>query len=346
MNKYFFLAVSLSVSSLLFSCKPDDNTGSGDGGNTQQERLAEGIYEPDNKISTVSYDGVVEEQWSWADRRLDHVSYQDGSMATCAYNGDYLSTVSSEEDGSVMEIRYFYNGGLLSNYDIYYDNMLAVSARVNHNAANKISNAVFTISDEYIDLIAGDISGMKSLSNVVGERMAKSLVRMAKFKSLNSSKIELTNTAVAASYKWEGDNVVEEAMSANINMTLSAEEVAMLETMAGVDIPDAIMALLGSSGLPLQMTMADTMSYTFDDKKNPYCYCWVEGVGANTLSRNNPVSTIEKGKESIAISMMGQVVPLQEEPFESHTAYVYTYNEANCPTTVVSDGSTTTITYK
>lgn len=347
MNKCLFFAISLSVSSLLFSCKPDDtpNTG-GNGENTPQERLAEGIYEPDNKISSVAYDGVTEEQWSWADRRLDHVSYEYGSMITCGYNGDYLSTVTSVEDGITMESRFFYNGGFLSNYEIYQDNMLVVSARVTHNASNKISNTVFTISDEYIEMIMGDIVGMKTLSNIVGERVAQSVLRMAKLKALDSDKAELTGTSVVAAYDWEGDNVVEERMSLSVNMTLSAEELSMLETMFGVDVPDAIISLIGSTGLPLQIAMADTMSYTYDDKRNPYCYCWVEGITATTLSCNNPVSVAESGNESIAISMMGQVVPLQESPYESNSTFVYTYNEANCPISVVSnDGSSKTITY-
>lgn len=108
MKKYLFLAVSLSA--LLFSCGPDGPDG--EGGGTQPERWAEGIYEPGNKINTVAYDGVPEEQWSWAGNRLDHISYVYGSMITFGYSGDYLSSVSSEEDGTTMEIRYFYIGGI------------------------------------------------------------------------------------------------------------------------------------------------------------------------------------------------------------------------------------------
>ncbi len=348
MKKTLFYACLLSASAMLFSCNPDDNNNSNgeDGGTTPQERLSEGIYEPDNKINTVAYDDFVDEWWSWADRKLDHIAYSDGLSLTLGYDGDYLSTVSTVNDDEPVEARFFYNSGKLSNYDMYYNNALALSVNVSHNASNKISNANITISDDYINMLMGDFGGMMSLDNLLGKRVSQSLQNIAKLKSLPSSKFQISDKTVTASYNWEGDNVVQEIISANISIILSAEELTVLESLFGFEIPDAVMALLGSSGLPLQFALSDTLFYSYDDKKNPYYYCWAEGVTANTLSRNNPLQVSQSGCESISISMMGQVIPLQDEPYESVSSVAYTYNDADCPLTIISDGSTKTITYK
>lgn len=348
MKKTLFYACLLSVSAMLFSCNPDDdNNPNGEGGgNISQERLSEGIYEPDNKINTVAHDDFVYERWSWVDRKLDHIAYYDGSSLTLGYDGDYLSTVTTENDDEPIEARFFYNGGKLSNYDMYQNNALAVSVNVVHNASNKISNANITISDDYINMLIGDFGGMKTLDNLLGKRVSQSLQNIAKLKSLPSSKFQISDKSVTAAYSWEGDNVVQEIISANISIVISGEELAVLETLFGLEIPDAIMSLLGSTGLPLQFALTDTLSYSYDDKINPYYYCWAEGVTANTLSRNNPLQVSQSGSESISISMMGQVIPLQDEPYESVSSSVYTYNDANCPLTITSDGSTKTITYK
>ena len=93
----------------------------------------------------------------------------------------------------------------------------------------------------------------------------------------------------------------------------------------------AAMTMMGGS-LPLQVTLADTATATYDTMYNPYFCNWGEIVSQHSLSRANPLVVNNHFVVAISVNLMGQQQPLFTRPQDTLEEYTYEYNDKHYPT--------------
>ena len=102
---------------------------------------------------------------------------------------------------------------------------------------------------------------------------------------------------------------------------------------------------------PLVLSIKDTLSYTYDSKKNPYYMMLSEGPMAKSLSINNPLTEHNSGvvdfNLSATIPILNIELPLsQSVPISFDNSWAYNYNEKGFPTCIIeSEGAAKDIRY-
>lgn len=310
---------------------------------------AEGVYHPVMKIATVNADGVLTQEWTWAGDNLDKIVTPDGGATTYSYSGNYISKVLATGD-QMEELRYYYDeSNKFSKCEIYYEGMKAVTMNLTHNAVGKLDGAEVLVEDIFLLSLAGNLLGGGSLfEQLVGRKAAESMIMMAKLQHANSPKFTMGSKEFGMTLEWDGENLSKQILSGNASVVLDTNDLKMLQMF--LDIPEQYlsliqMAMMLQGGIPLSLTLSDTIACTYDTNYNPFFCNWGEIFSHRNLSMNNALSMTNAGSVAISVSLMGQAMELYKYPLDQYAEYQYQYNDKRYPTKVSSD-SDIEYTYK
>lgn len=310
---------------------------------------AEGIFHPVMHIATVSEDGVLTQEWNWVGDNLDKITAPDGGVTTYNYSGNYISKVSTTGD-QAEELRYYYDeNNKFTKCEIYYNGLQSIVMNLTHNAAGKVSGAEVLIDDNFLLSLAGSLLGGGSLfEKLVGRQAAESLITMAKLQYAKNPKFSVGNKEFGMTLEWNGENLSNQIINGNVSIILDTNDLNMLQMF--VEIPEEylpmiqmVMALQG--GLPISLTINDTITCTYDTNYNPFFCNWGEIFSHRNLSLNNALTMTNVGSVSISASLLGQTMDLYNYPLNQYAEYEYQYNDKRYPTHVNSD-SNIEYTYK
>ena len=300
---------------------------------------AEGVYHPVMQIATVTEDDAVSEQWTWIGDNLDHIDLTAGGTTTYNYSGDLIQKVSSTGN-QPLELRYAYSGKQFSKCEAYYENQLAATLGFLHNANGKISTADITVEDAFLLSQLGNIIGGGFLKKMVGKPMAETLVKMAQLSQLDNSKFSMGNKVIGMTLVWDGDDVAKQILNANVSVILDTSDMNLLNQL-GV-IPQEYqsiiqLAMLYGGGLPLTLSITDTINATYDNNYNPHFCNWGEIFSPQNLSLHNVLTLTNSGVIDVQVTVMGQTMNLYQQPINDYTEYMYQYNDKKYPTEVSGD---------
>lgn len=310
---------------------------------------AEGIYHPVMKLATVTEDGVLTQEWNWVGDNLDKITSPDGGATTYNYTGNYISKVSTAGD-QTEELRYYYDeSNKFTKCEIFYDGMQAVTMNLTHNAAGKLSGAEVLVEDSFLlSLASGLLGGGSLFEQLVGRQAAESMIIMAKLQHAKNPKFTMGSKEFGMVLDWNGENLSSQVINGNASVILDTNDLNLLQMF--LDIPDEYlgliqMAMMFQGGLPLTLTLNDTIACTYDTNYNPFFCNWGEIFSHRNLSLNNASTMRMSGAVSISASMMGQTMDLYSYPLSDYQEYEYQYNEKRYPTQV-SSGTEVLYTYK
>ena len=96
--------------------------------------------------------------------------------------------------------------------------------------------------------------------------------------------------------------------------------------------------------------------YSLDKNHNPWRYCWIEGLTASNLSKNNPITETTTGSADATITLVlpeslpfvgGMSYPFERTvPLDSKVVRDFSYNGKGFPDALTVDGKTYDITYE
>ncbi|MBQ6068524.1 MAG: hypothetical protein IJK84_03385 [Bacteroidales bacterium] len=305
---------------------------------------AEGVYHPVMKIATVSENGSLAQEWSWVGDNLDRIEGVDGSTTAYSYMGNYISKVTSTGD-QAQEIRYSYDANnTFASCDLYYGGAKAVGLSFEHNASGKLSGADITIDDNFLLSLAGNLLGFGTgFEKLLGRQGAEALIMMVRLSHNGGAKFSVGEKAINAALEWEGDNVSKMIVSGNVTVLVDTNDLNLLSRFVEIPaeyLPIIQLAMSFNGGLPITLTMSDTIACTYDTNYNPRFCNWGEIMSPQVLSLNNVLTMTTTGSISITASLLGQILPLYSYPMDDYTEYQYQYNEKRYPTHVSGDVET------
>ena len=302
---------------------------------------SEGVYHPVMQIATVNENGVLTQEWTWVGDNLDKITTPDGGATTYNYSGNYISKVSTTGD-QMEELRYYYDeSNKFSKCEIYYDGMQAVTMNLTHNAAGKVSGAEVLVEDSFLlSLASGLLGGGSLFEQLVGRKAAEAMIMMAKLQHAKEPKFTMGNKEFGMTLEWNGENLSNQILNGNASIILDTNDLNLLQMF--IDIPEEYqgliqMVMMLQGGLPLTLTLSDTIACTYDTNYNPFFCNWGEIFSHRNLSLNNALTMTMTGSVAISASLMGQTMNLYEYPLNDYTEYQYQYNDKRYPTQVSSD---------
>lgn len=337
MKKVFVSLLVVAVAACTVSCKKEPVP-------DPVPVYEEGIYHPCQKLATVTENGVLSEEWNWSNDNLNTITMtESGSSTVYSYSGDFITKVVSARDFG-EEIRYTYTGNQFSGCEIYYEGALAVTMTMQHNAEGKVSGADIVIDDNFLLSMAGNLLGKGSaFERLVGRSTAESMILMARLSNRpGAPKFEISDKTFSMNFLWTGENLTQQVISGVVTISVSIEDIDFIRQF--VNIPDEYLSLvqmammLTGGQLPLRLTLADTISTTYDDKYNPMFCNWGEIFSPQNLSLNNVLTMANSGLFKLSVALMGQETDLFSQPQNSEQSFSYEYNSKNYPTKVLSDG--------
>lgn len=350
MKKFAVAVCALAMLASIVSCKKKPNEDDPIVKDPVPE-YAEGVFHPVMHLSTVAEDGTITEEYTWNGEDLASIRYTDGSVVNYTYENGKISKISTTIEGSSMEVRYFYTGNQMSKCEVYADAQKAIDMLMRHNEQNKINGATVTIDQDFLLSLVGDLTGKAAfLNNVCGEAVTKAMTKMAKIAAKDMRKLTIDSQVIELSCDWAGENVSNQYVSAVVNVKLSSEDLTGLGDILPEEI-QAMLSLIVMGGLPLSLTLNDTISATYDNYYNPNFCNWGGLMSmdftnpnlAGMLSLNNVLTTTNNGTISISINL-GQPAELFNQPIANeYNEYTYLYNDKKYPTQM--NAGETTITY-
>lgn len=301
---------------------------------------AEGIYHPCMKIATVTKDGELSQEWNWSGTNLEYITQVGEGTTTYSYSGDYITKVVSNND-LAEELHYTYNGTQMSRCDVYYSGALAITIDFQHNAAGRISGGDVTIDDNFLMSLAGNLLGKGSaFEKLMGTQAATTLVQMAQAPGFSDGrKLSISDKTFSVVFDWNGENVDRQILSGSLTLNVSNDDLELIqqflpipeEYQSVLQMIQTAMVMMGGT-LPLQVTLADTATATYDTMYNPYFCNWGELISQRSLSRANPLVVNNHFVFTISINLMGQQQPLFTRPQDTLEEYTYEYNDKHYPT--------------
>lgn len=321
---------------MLSACKDEPVTPSNSEPSTPEVPTGDGVYMPSAKIAKVIRDEEETERWNWDGNLLMSIDRVEMGeyvpMSVFAYTNSRLQTLSGEVQGTPITATFNYNGNLLTSVSASSDGTPMADILLEHNASDQVSRLTLDVNS--------DLLGM--LSQLLGEGFGKA----------RPSKLALDGTAVNVDLVWQGENVVQEIISAEVNGRVTLGEVRQMvniDSLAGAF--SGLLALIDdTTSFPLTVSVLDTISMTYDDHPNPL-QGFLGALQASALSANNVLTSVSSGTATITISI---VTPYTTFPFtlpypipsQSQT-YTYTYNAAGYPETITTEeGSVTQYVYQ
>lgn len=346
MKKLFVALCALAMVALV-ACKKDKPTPSNNDPTPSEQRdTREGAYDPVCKITGIVYsDDTAPETWLW-DPETGHLlsvnddDYCGGYVERISFNyrndgrvdyvnvrnlslGDFLQNM--EVDGTLQVT---YNGDYISGLTVLNNGTQVLAAQVEHNSSTKkISGASIDLSDNMLLGLFNDL-----LTQFLGD-------------SANSGDMitSVDNVIGNVLLTWDGNNVSQSLLSIGFR---AATTLGTLVNLVGQDNLDmfgqygSLLALAAAFApnqpLYFNVTVADTVDYSYDDKVNPFFH-YLGRIDISALSANNVVAAIHTGIAHVAIttSLNGQTTQFYETdyplPLESTFNDYLEYNEAGCP---------------
>ena len=280
----------------------------------------EGVFHPVMKLASISDDGTVTQEWNWIGDNLDRITRNGTVLKTYSYEGDMIMRVSNNE-GLGEELRYTYANGQMTKCELYYQDVLAVTVDLQHNAEGKLSGGI---------------------EQLLGSSMAKNQVQFAKIADrAGDSKFSIGDKSFTLGFVWNGENVDKQIINGRFVVNVSSEDLEMVQNF--MDIPEEYLSMiqmammLGGGTLPLQVDLADTITATYDEMYNPMFCNWGEIFSPQTLSRSNVLVMNNYFEVALSVSMMGQSMELLRRPTETLEEYTYQYNDKKYPVKVMGD---------
>lgn len=334
---------------LMAGCKKEEqpnNQGSGNSNPVVQHDEREGAYDPVCKISGITYsDGSEAEVWSWQDGRLQHVN--QNVMFSYLSDGRVdqvdISNLSLGEllPGTQLSgtLHLDYSGDYISNLTVSNNGMQVLAAQVQHDDnSHKVSGATLDMSE---DLLL-DLFNML-LAQFLNDSTGSGNVATS-----------VDNVTGSVAFQWEGNNVsqarlnvgfrVESTVGTLVNL-VGEENLSMFGTYGSL----LAMAAARTPNLPLyfDVTVGDTVDYTYDNKVNPFKN-YLGRVHISCLSANNMNLEVHSGNAHVAISttILYQTVQVYQTsyplPIGSNSYEYMEYNAAGCPLRIRDDGGVVT----
>ena len=356
MKKFVVAVCALALMAGAVSCKKDPDDIDPIVEEDPVPEYAEGVYHPVMHLSTVAEDGAITEEYTWNGNDLASISYTDGSTVNYTYENGMISKINTNLEGMDMEVRYFYVGNQLTKCEVYAAAQKAIDMEMHHNELNKISGATLTVDQNFLLSLMGDLTGKSAfLNNVCGEAVTKAMVKMAQVAAKDVRKLTIDSQVIELSCDWVGENVVNQYVTAAINVKISSADLSLL----GDAIPEELQAVLPlidmMGGLPLTLALNDTITATYDEYYNPYFCNWgglmsMDFTNPNLsgmLSLNNVLTTTNNGSMAISMDFMGQVMDFMNQPIANeYNEYSYLYNDKKYPTQKEAAEATITYSYK
>lgn len=354
------ITIALCTIALILAsgCKKDDEINSNFNPPNPVPTYTEGYYRPYAQIATIEEDGIIAETWLWNGSDLNSIAKANGdsiyfrytskNLPKTSYDWKYISHVN--KIGSQKEdIRYYYQGQSMVKCEIYYNNFLAVTMDLAHNADGKISNADMTIDDEFLLNMAGSILGKgAAFEKLVGTKTAEQMILMAKLAQKDDSKLSIGDKKFGMTLVWDGNNLKQQILNGTVAINISSEDMDFLTSI--LPIPDEaqqivqliqLAMIMGGGYLPINMNINDTVNVTHDTNYNPlFCY-WGDIFSPEILSMNNVLTQTHSGSASVSVSLMGQAMDLINTPFDNYQEFIYQYNDKKYPTQVSGDKNVT-----
>ena len=353
MKKFIVALCALAMIAGAVSCKKDDPVDPVEDDPVVTEKLAEGIYQPAMKIASITTDIGDFEEWSWGAKNLDHITGrgEEAHSVTFGYAGDYVSKVI----GNGEEWRYFYSSNQLSSSQLWVDNAKVIEMSFDHSADGKINSARIDIDESYLMQMLGGMIGGGGFpfANLLNRSAMESLAEMAKISAAvrNNAKFSVGSLNVGINFQWDGENVKNMMLNAGIAINIDTNDLNLIESLGVIPeefstyIAMARVAMAFTGGVvPLQLEMNDTVSYTYDNNRNPF-YCYLgNGIDPKAFSYNNVTIEDNHGAMTGSVSLMGQNLQLINNPINDYMEYNYEYNAKGYPTKCES-GNIVTLTY-
>lgn len=352
MKKLFGLTLIVAAMALMCSC------------NKENGNLGEGLFQPAHKVTKIAQGGTTTQTWNWGTSKLASINdAENGIEYTFAYGGDLLSNVTMRyADGQPTEnIYYTYQGSLLSGIEIVEGSHTLMTMTVMHNADDHISSMNIDLSDYYLVQLARQMMGFgkkhkSAMDQVLSEATAHAIGEMTVMAvrgKQGQEKYTIANKHFDLTYVWEKDNIVKETLQGNVAASATIADVA--DAFDFGSLSSIINQMVGDEEWPLDATVNSVTTYTYDEKSNPFQYCWNDGVSAKNLSKNNVLSSTTTGAADGTITItVPETIPFlggMSYPYtqtndlgESHQ-YSYSYNKKKLPTTMTVDGKTYDVSY-
>lgn len=376
--KKIIVALCAVVMVAMVSCKKDEpQTNRPNNPNSRtEEPQREGEYRPKCKISSLVFsDNTAPEIWLWDNATGLLTSVNDDDFCggyiektRFGYTSDgRVNTVTVTNTGSeglpllgsisgTLSVEY--DGDYISAISLVRDGSQLLTASVDHNPKHQISHMEMTIDTALINDLLGGLLGGFDFGK--GADIVAMAVRSVA-KQVSDSKLAFTSAGASVDFEWTGDNV--SRMAANISVTgsVTLNEInsviditpyldSFLQSfMGGIITSDMALALIGDMPMPVSLSLADTIDYTYDDQHNPK-KGFMGTFGAEMLSASNVTFSNTYGMMNavLSISLMGQggEFPFSYPLPSSGSSLTYTYNAAGFPLTVTnSDDRVTNYTY-
>ena len=310
---------------------------------------AEGEYCPAVKIEYTQLDEVPTEIWGWTGDKLMFVGTPDqcgGYTETTlfSYDGSRVSAVEKVADSIAVHVSY--SGKYITAFTLMYAGVEGATVAVEHNADNKIGRMAVEVNEVLLQQLVnrllsdGELFSRHPLVRLLGEPVARTLVRVASLREASRTKVGFDNVAATIELDWTGENVTQVRVAAEVAARVTMAEVAQvvdLEEYLG-SLADLAATLPGEH--PLTAVVSDTVYYTYDDHANPL-RGYMGEVDVAMLSANNVLTADNYGTAdltlTLSIPIVGEHPVSQSIPLSQTSSWNYTYTEAGYPARVTND---------
>ena len=360
MKKIFFVLCTFAALALT-ACHRENNNPDNHGGNNNNNGpdipQGEGIYNPTGAhIATIDFSDNgdnVDQKWVWSDYKLQRIEEKNAAgdydpAYTYTYDNWRLSQMIMLSDEMPGTVNYTYTSNKLTGISITSSGMNIADAEIVRNSSDKIVHMDIIVNNEIIQMLVGllsdgfgdmDKKGKDMLTPVFGHDLTRAMAVAAE-KLYHGQKLSVNSTDFEVDFTWSGNNVASAVVTATINGGITFEELNQfvnLETIVGTDYYAVLAAIAGTDELPIELTVADTMEYTYDQKKNPFQGFYGQ-LDISTFSANNVASSFAHGwmdaSITFSVPLLGdQVIPfgMPLEGDSEPTTFTYTYNNAGFP---------------
>jgi len=372
MKKIFFVFCTIAALALVACNREDpapDNNGGGNNGPNIPE--GEGIYNPVGAhISTIEFSNGegADQNWIWSDYKLQRIDEMDDAgnflpAYTYSYNGWRLSQMLMMSDQMPGTVDYTYTNDKLTGISISTSGMTIGDATFVRDNADKVTHIDIVANQQMIEMLInilsenffgeedGDDEGSKDmLTTVFGNDLTRAMAVTAKA-LYGDRKLSVSSTDFAVDFTWNGENVSQVIISAAISGGITINElneIVDLESVVDPNILGLLSALSGDQELPLDITVGDTIDYTYDQMNNPFKGFLgqpdVSCFSANNVASSHTYGTM-KAALTVTVPFLGdQQIPFSQPIDDELTSFTYNYNAGNFPTMRESSNDVT-VTY-
>ncbi len=331
--KKIFMALCAMAMVAFVACKKDPVTPTPDNNDpAEQHDSREGAYDPACRIVAVSYSNdTPDEEWVWEDGKLQRVnndivfSYREDGRV------DQVQ-ISNIETGGLLPIGNLsgtmavgYNGEYISSLSVVNGGAEVLTVNVQHGSDKKVSGATLDLADNVL---------LDLFNTMLAQFLADSTGQ-------GDFATAVDNVTGSVSFSWEGNNVRQALLALGFRV---ATTVGTLIDVVGEENLSSVFGQYGSyltvvpatQPLYFNVTVGDTVAYTYDNKTNPYRH-FLGRLDVSALTANNVETAIHNGNAHITIgtTIMGQTMQLYETdyalPVESTFNDYLEYNAAGCP---------------